>query len=548
MPRLCESCGERRAALRRPKTSRCVCRPCFSSLLEHEVHGVVTAARFFRPGLTPLTHQLTHSPTHPGLTVALGASGGKDSTVLAYLMKLLNDRHGYGLKLVLLSVDEGIAGYRDDSLATVKRNQAAYALPLTVVSYEQLYGWTMDQVVEQVGTRGTCTYCGVLRRQALERGARRVGADLLATGHNADDLAETALMNVLRGDGARLARSTGALTPSHGDGAIPRCKPLMYCYEKEIVLYAYFNRLDYFSTECVYSPGAYRGRARALLKDLERVRPRTVIDVVHSAQRCWQASGKAGPGWELGAASGPRLSDGAPRTWFHFGVSGSGTAGCGKLLCFTVVNMNRQSRLYAQGATPLVRTVPGRTRWEPLTHRPTFQVDNGEFTLTFHHRLVDAAGSTTYFAFCYPYSYEQNQRHLQLLDQRFSDARNLTPDSPPDSVFYQRELLVRSLCGLRVDLLTVTDCRGMGARREPRLGGLFPSMEETRPPEFPHKKVFLLTARVHPGETPSSFVLRGFLEFIVRPHDARAAALRRRFLFKLLVPMLNPDGVQRGHY
>jgi len=39
-----------------------------------------------------------------------------DSTVLAYVLKLLNDRHDYGVKLVLLSVDEGITGYRDDSL------------------------------------------------------------------------------------------------------------------------------------------------------------------------------------------------------------------------------------------------------------------------------------------------------------------------------------------------------------------------------------------------------------------------------------------------
>lgn len=42
--------------------------------------------------------------------VAIAASGGKDSTVLAYIMKLLNERYSYGLKLVLLSVDEGITG------------------------------------------------------------------------------------------------------------------------------------------------------------------------------------------------------------------------------------------------------------------------------------------------------------------------------------------------------------------------------------------------------------------------------------------------------
>lgn len=54
-----------------------------------------------------------------GERVAVGASGGKDSTVLAYILNLLNKKYNYGLDLVLLSVDEGITGYRDDSLATV---------------------------------------------------------------------------------------------------------------------------------------------------------------------------------------------------------------------------------------------------------------------------------------------------------------------------------------------------------------------------------------------------------------------------------------------
>ena len=67
----------------------------------------------------------------------------------------------------------------------------------------ELYGWTMDSIVAQIGLKNNCTFCGVFRRQALDRGAILVGANKIVTGHNADDIAETVIMNVLRGDIAR---------------------------------------------------------------------------------------------------------------------------------------------------------------------------------------------------------------------------------------------------------------------------------------------------------------------------------------------------------
>jgi len=101
-----------------------------------------------------------------GEKVAIGASGGKDSTVLAHVLTTLNKKYNYGLDLFLLSIDEGITGYRDDSIETVKLNQKTYGLPLQILSYRELYDWTMDEVVKKIGLTNNCTYCGVFRRQA----------------------------------------------------------------------------------------------------------------------------------------------------------------------------------------------------------------------------------------------------------------------------------------------------------------------------------------------------------------------------------------------
>ena len=50
-------------------------------------------------------------------------------------------------------------------------------------------------------------------------------------------------------------------------------------------MYAYFKKLDYFSTECIYSPNAYRGYARAYIKDLEKIRPTAILDIIHSGEQ-----------------------------------------------------------------------------------------------------------------------------------------------------------------------------------------------------------------------------------------------------------------------
>lgn len=272
----CEKCKVSKAIIVRPKDGMRVCKECFFELFEDEIHDLIVSTKMF----------------DACRRVGVGISGGKDSTVLAHVLDRLNKKHGYGIEIVLLCIDEGIEGYRDQSIETVRKNQRTLGLELSVVSYKEMFGMTMDEVVGKTGKKGNCTYCGVFRRQALEEAARKTSVDCIVTGHNADDIAETVLLNFVRGDISRLRRCTKSKTREHlahmGNDikhlSLSRCKPFKYSYQKEIVFYAYFKRLSYFSTECAYAPGASRGDTRALIKDLEKIDSKVILKIIKSGE------------------------------------------------------------------------------------------------------------------------------------------------------------------------------------------------------------------------------------------------------------------------
>nr|XP_022317256.1 cytosolic carboxypeptidase-like protein 5 isoform X13 [Crassostrea virginica] len=233
------------------------------------------------------------------------------------------------------------------------------------------------------------------------------------------------------------------------------------------------------------------------------------------------------------------------RSWFYFGIRGWAP---NRLIKINIMNLNRQGKLYSQGHCPFTKTVPGKPRWERIRDRPSYENADGQFILTFTYRFLDVKGAITYFAFCYPWSYMEQQERLNEYDKKFSHCKELNSSSPKDSIYYHRELLCYSPDQLRLDLVTVSSCHGLSSETEPRFDhNLFPEKDVPRCKKFRGKRVFFLSSRVHPGETPASFVFNGFLEFILKDNDPRAKALRRQFVFKC-IPILNPDGVQRGHY
>jgi len=215
--------------------------------------------------------------------VAVALSGGKDSLALLRIMRKLEGRHPTA-QLVALTVDEGISGYRDEAVAISRDACDELKIQHVVVSFSDLFGVTMDDIASKENELQPCSYCGVLRRKALNEAARRVGATKLATAHNLDDEAQTAFLNIMHGDVERILRPSSVRSKTQA-GLIPRIKPLAEVPERETTLYAYASGSRFQAVPCPYGHDALRGDIRIMLNRLELKHPGLKHTVLSSIER-----------------------------------------------------------------------------------------------------------------------------------------------------------------------------------------------------------------------------------------------------------------------
>nr|XP_014341129.1 PREDICTED: cytosolic carboxypeptidase 6 [Latimeria chalumnae] len=164
---------------------------------------------------------------------------------------------------------------------------------------------------------------------------------------------------------------------------------------------------------------------------------------------------------------------------------------------------------------PMVKST-SRPKWQRLPPKNVYYYrcpdHRKNYVMSFAF-CFDREDDVYQFAYCYPYTYTRLQHYLDSLERRKME-------------YFRRELLGHSVQQRRLDLLTITNPVN-----------LRPGAEQ---------KVVFFTARVHPGETPSSFVCQGVIDFLVSQHPI-AKVLRDHVVFKI-APMLNPDGVYLGNY
>ncbi|OPY31075.1 MAG: tRNA 2-thiocytidine biosynthesis protein TtcA [Methanomassiliicoccales archaeon PtaU1.Bin124] len=232
--------------------------------------------------------------------IAVGVSGGKDSiATMELLHDILGDRRD--VELLSITVDEGILGYRPETISLAKAQADRLGIEHHVISFSEVAGMDLDTMAEIASDRTPCSYCGVFRRRALNLKAKELCVDVLATGHNLDDTAQSILMNFMRGDVERLAR----LGPHSKvqPGLIPRIEPLRQVPEKECMLYAMLRELEFSDAECPYATSALRNEYRGIIDSMEAKHPGTKHSIVASYDAIRPALGSTFPPAELGLCS-----------------------------------------------------------------------------------------------------------------------------------------------------------------------------------------------------------------------------------------------------
>lgn len=276
----CTFCG-RRAAYNRRYAGVLLCDRCMIKSVERRFRRAVGR----------------HRLVSPGERVAVAVSGGKDSVACMHL--LAEYCRGKNCKLVAVTVDEGIKGYREESLPIAQENAEGLGVEHSVVSFKQAFGATLDRIARLARRKRTglnpCTYCGVMRRSLLNQAARELGADKLTTAHNLDDEVQAIMLNYVRADFSRLHRLGPSYPPR--EGFVPRVKPLREVPEKEVALYALLKGLKVHLGTCPYAGGIH-SEIREFLNRLEANHSNSKFMVLRMFERLKPQIARATPKFE----------------------------------------------------------------------------------------------------------------------------------------------------------------------------------------------------------------------------------------------------------
>ena len=250
----CTKCGNSKTIIKRRQSGQTLCKDCFIESIQKKAIKTIKKEKLLEKGDKVL--------------VAL--SGGKDSVTLLDILETFRKRNI--IELCAVTVNEGIHGYRQDGVEIAIRHAQRLGIEHKVVSFEESFGITLDEIMKVPNHRGSCSYCGIFRRWIINKVAREFKATKIATGHNLDDETQAILMNYLEGNIENLTK-IGPITNSKSPLFTPKIKPLREIPEREIGFYAIAKGLEVHFAGCPYSQESFRGEIGEIIKELTKNHP-----------------------------------------------------------------------------------------------------------------------------------------------------------------------------------------------------------------------------------------------------------------------------------
>lgn len=217
--------------------------------------------------------------------VLVAVSGGKDSMSLLHLMVKLKKRIPR-LEITALLIDEGIGGYREKTVPNLVNYAEKKSIGYIIARFRDYVGETLDEIVKTSFEKKLpympCSYCGVFRRYVMNTVAKEIGASVIATAHNLDDIVQTFIMNLISNSWDRIF----TLTPvrrANSEEVVKRIRPFYEVLEKETAVYALINDLVKPEfVQCPYIKYNIRFVVRKMLNELEDKYPGTKYGLLRS--------------------------------------------------------------------------------------------------------------------------------------------------------------------------------------------------------------------------------------------------------------------------
>lgn len=215
-----------------------------------------------------------------GDTIAACISGGKDSWLMALLLRHLQAFSEVPFELKFLCMDPG---YSPENRRHIEDMARLLRVPL------EIFETDVFSAAEEAAGENPCYLCARMRRGNLYAEAHRRGCNKIALGHHMNDVIETALLSMSYG--AQLQGMLPRLKSSNFEG-MELIRPLYCVREDDILAWQRYNNLSFLRCACRFSEAAARDEnaskrqeIKALIRSMRRVNPNVEINLFASLHK-----------------------------------------------------------------------------------------------------------------------------------------------------------------------------------------------------------------------------------------------------------------------